>query len=215
MSRKPKFVLFDLGNVLVYIHPDAFLQTLGIDSPENRQYYHPFVVEIVKRYERGDDGTEQYLDRLEVLLNGRGAAHNPPFRPNRKFSRDELTRAMLTVIDEPVAGMEDLVRRVGQSVQVGLLSNTNPLHYEWCLRSLPVLRLIPDHLLSFELQALKPERLVFEKALRHLAFEPKEIFYVDDLLENVRTAQELGIQSYQFSTAGEFEGELKKLGLIG
>lgn len=215
MSRKPKFVLFDLGNVLVYIHPDAFLQTLGIDSPENRQYYHPFVVEIVKRYERGDDGTEQYLDRLEALLNGRGAAHNPPFRPNRKFSRDELTRAMLTVIGEPVAGMEDLVRRVGQSVQVGLLSNTNPLHYEWCLRSLPVLRLIPDHFLSFELQALKPERLLFEKALRHLAFEPKEIFYVDDLLENVRTAQELGIQSYQFSTTGEFEGELKKLGLIG
>jgi len=211
MSRKLKLVLFDLGNVLVYIHPEAFLQTLGIDTPENRQYYQPSVVEIVKRYERGDDGTEQYLDQLEVLLNGRGAPHNPA---GKKFSRNELTRAMLTVIGQPVAGMEDLVRRVGQSAQVGLLSNTNPLHYELCQSNLPVLRLIPLHLLSFQLRSLKPEPAIFEKVLQRVHITAADILYIDDLEENLRAAEKAGFTSHLFRDRSQLQAVLRDLTLI-
>ena len=211
MSRKLKLVLFDLGNVLVYIHPEAFLQTLGIDTPGNRQYYHPSVVEIVKRYERGDDGTEQYLDQLEVLLNGRGAPHNPA---GKKFSRDELTRAMLTVIGQPVAGMEDLVRRVGQSAQVGLLSNTNPLHYEFCQSNFPVLRLIPLHLLSFQLRSLKPEPAIFERVLQRVRITAADILYIDDLEENLRAAEEAGFTSHLFRDRSQLQAVLRDLTLI-
>ena len=92
-SRKPTFVLFDLGNVLVYIHPEAFLQTLGIDSPENRRYYQPLVIDIVKRYERGDDSTGEFFDRMDELFNrGRVPPESGPEGSARKFTREEFQR---------------------------------------------------------------------------------------------------------------------------
>src|SRR3972149_8714762 len=125
--KKPVVVLFDLGNVLVRIHPEAFLRTLGIDTPENRRLYSPKVIEIVKGYERGGDSTEQYLSRLEGLLN-HGEFH---------FGREQIEKAMLSVIGKPLEGMEELVQRVAVGTRVGLLSNTNPLHYHLCLENLP------------------------------------------------------------------------------
>jgi putative hydrolase of the HAD superfamily len=216
MSRKPAFVLFDLGNVLVYIHPEAFLQTLGIDTPENRQYYRPRVVEIVKRYERGEDTTEQYLDRLDALFNhGKGESGNRPDEMGRRpFARGEFTRAMLKVIGKPVEGMEELVRQAAAAVPVGLLSNTNPLHYELCRRDLPVLQLIPQHFLSFQLRSLKPELLIFEKVLEGLNFHAAEILYIDDLEENLRAAEQAGISCHLFRGKSELEHHLRGVSLI-
>jgi HAD superfamily hydrolase (TIGR01509 family) len=151
------------------------------------------------------------LDQLEVLLNGRGAPHNPA---GKKFNRDELTRAMLAVIGQPVAGMEDLVRRVGQLVPVGLLSNTNPLHYELCQSNLPVLRLIPLHLLSFQLRSLKPEPAIFEKVLQRVRITAADILYIDDLEENLRAAEEAGFTSHLFRDRSQLQALLRDLTLI-
>ena len=50
IQRPPSFILFDLGNVLAHIHPIAFLQSLSINTPENRMYYKSSITEIAKRY---------------------------------------------------------------------------------------------------------------------------------------------------------------------
>ncbi|MBM4160104.1 MAG: HAD-IA family hydrolase [Ignavibacteria bacterium] len=213
--KKPKYILFDLGNVLVYIHPEAFLQTLGIGTQESRQYYRPHVVEIVRRYERGDDTTEQYLDRLDDLFNhSRGGSETYPYGGNRHFTREDFTQAMLAVVGKPVEGMEDLVRRVASSVLVGLLSNTNPLHYDSCRSALPVLQLIPHHFLSFQLRSLKPEPLIFEKVLKQLPFEAREILYIDDLEENLSAADQGGLGCHLFRGTPELQALLRTLGIM-
>ncbi|MBI3787216.1 MAG: hypothetical protein HY276_03075, partial [Ignavibacteriales bacterium] len=77
--NKPKIILFDLGNVLVHVHPEAMLQTLGIDSPENRERFGQPIINIVRRYERGEESTEQFLGRLESLFNGTGELEIHPY----------------------------------------------------------------------------------------------------------------------------------------
>ena len=212
--KKPKYVLFDLGNVLVYIHPEAFLPTLGIDTQEKRQFYRPHVIEIVKSYERGDDTTEQYLDRLDDLFNqGGGESQSRPYAEVKHFTREDFTIAMLAVVGKPVEGMEDLVRRVTASVPAGLLSNTNPLHYDSCRSTLPVLQLIPHHFLSFQLRSLKPEPLIFEKVLKQLPFEAREILYIDDLEENLNAAEQAGFGCHLFRGTSELQAVLGRLGI--
>lgn len=202
--KKPAVVLFDLGNVLVRIQPEAFLQTLGIDTAENRKLYGPKVIEIVKRYERGGDSTEQYLSRLEGLLN-HGEFH---------FGRELIEKAMLSVIGKPIEGMEDLVQRVAARTKIGLLSNTNPLHYHLCLENLPVLRHIPVHFLSYQLLALKPEPAIYHAVAEAIELPAEEILFIDDIEENVAAAQSTGMQGIRFADPASLERELQILEIL-
>ncbi len=202
--KKPAVILFDLGNVLVRIHPEAFLQTLGIDTAENRKLYSPKVIEIVKRYERGGDSTEQYLSRLEGLLN-HGEFH---------FERNQIERAMLSVIGKPMEGMEELVQRVGAENRVGLLSNTNPLHYHHCLENLPVLRHIPVHFLSYQLLALKPEPAIYHSVVEAIELPAEGILFIDDIRENIDAAHNAGMQGIRFTERAKLDQELNVIGVI-
>jgi putative hydrolase of the HAD superfamily len=202
--KKPRVVLFDLGNVLVHIHPEAFLRTLGLDSPENRARYGQRIVDIVKEYERGRESTEQYLNRLDALLAADG----------HRFTPTELTRAMLTVIGSPLEGMEELVRRVGERAHLGLLSNTNPLHYHHCLEHLPALRHIPVHFLSYQLLALKPEPAIYQGVVDAMGLPAEDILFVDDIEENVTGARTVGLQGIRFTAPSDLETELRARELV-
>ena len=213
-SSRPAFVIFDLGNVLVHIHPEAFLQTLGIDTPENRRYYQKGVIDIVKAYECGEESTDQFLDRLGVLFNAPDAAQQHIRGHRRVISRDDFRRAMLSIIGQPVVGMEELVRNLGARVPLGLLSNTNPLHFDACMDDLAVLQFIPSHFLSYRLRSLKPETRIFEKSIELLQLDPLEIFYIDDLPENVEAARKVGLNGYLFAGEQELKRRLSDLELI-
>lgn len=213
-SPRPKLVLFDLGNVLVHIHPEAFLQTLGLDTPDNRRYYQPRITGIVKRYERGDDSTEQFLTNVDALFNARESEQQYDHGAKRVFSREEFRLAMLTVVGQPIEGMEELVKHVAASVAVGLLSNTNPLHYDLCKNTLRVLHFIPHHFLSYQLKSLKPEPKIFERVIDRLHVEPIEVLYIDDVAENVNAARAFGLNGYEFVGPKELRYRLAELRLI-
>ncbi|MBF8295817.1 MAG: HAD-superfamily hydrolase, subfamily variant 3 [Bacteroidetes bacterium] len=213
-SSRPTFVIFDLGNVLVHIHPEAFLRTLGIDTPENRRYYQKSVINIVRAYECGEESTEQFLGRLGGLFNAPDAAQRHIRGHRRVFSHDDFRRAMLSIIGQPVVGMEELVRNLGARVPLGLLSNTNPLHFDACMDDLAVLQFIPSHFLSYRLRSLKPETKIFEKAIELLQLDPGDVFYIDDLHENVEAARRVGLNGSLFVGEQELKQRLSDLGLI-
>jgi glucose-1-phosphatase len=194
----PSYVIFDLGNVLVRIDPSAFLRSLSVDTLENREYYKSKIIDIAKRYERGDESTNEFFANLDVLFNGRDRISPHSHGGKNSFSHDDFQKAMLSIIGEPIEGMENLVRRVGASVPVGLLSNTNPVHFEYCLRTFRVLHYIPTHFLSYQLKAFKPEPEIFARVIEQISFPPGEILYIDDLAENVEAARVAGLIGHQF-----------------
>lgn len=212
--KQPSYVIFDLGNVLVHIDPAAFLRSLSIDTSENRGYYQSEIVDIAKRYERGDNSTEDFFANLDVLFNGRDKM--PPRSQGGKdsFSQNDFRNAMLSIIGEPVEGMEDLVRRVGSSVPLGLLSNTNPVHFEYCLHRFRVLQDIPSHFLSYQLKAFKPEPEIFARVIERISLPPREILYIDDLAENVEAARVAGLMGHQFAGVKNIQQLFSDLRLI-
>jgi HAD superfamily hydrolase (TIGR01509 family) len=211
--HRPSYVLFDVGNVLVHIEPAAFLQSLSIDTPENRSYYHSKVIDIVRGYERGDTSTEMFFAELDLLFNRSDAA---PHHHGGKgyFTPNELRSAMLSIVGKPVAGMEEIVRRVSDAVPIGLLSNTNPVHFEYCLQTFSVLKLIPSHFLSYELNAFKPEPEIFARVLGKVSLSPGDILYIDDLAENVEAARSAGLMGHQFVGVKNIEQLFSDLHLL-
>ena len=211
-TRRPSAILFDLGNVLVHISPEAFLQRLGLDTPENRRLYGVHVNEIVREYECGNESTNVFLSRLESLFNDAqpegGAAP-----PRGTISREDLRDAMHAVIGKPVGGMFELVTRLHGVVPLSLLSNTNPLHYDWCMEHLPVLQLLSSHFLSYQLQSLKPSARIFAQVVERLQITPGDIFYIDDMAENVEAGRRAGLDSHLFLGLAELERALRATGL--
>lgn len=211
-TRQPSCILFDLGNVLVHISPPAFLQRLGLDTPDHRLFYQAHINEIVRQYECGNEDTDEFLSRLDSLFN-KNAEESSRAARGHTISRDELRTAMLAVIGTPVEGMLELVARLGRSLPLGLLSNTNPLHYDWCMEHLPVLHHIPSHFLSYQLKSLKPDPRIFTRVVEGLQIAPGDIFYVDDIPENVEAGRRVGMNSYLFSGRERLEQDLREMGL--
>jgi putative hydrolase of the HAD superfamily len=200
--------------VLVHIEPAAFLRSLALDTPNSRAFYQPHVVNLARRYERGDDSTDVFFANLHRLFNDSDKTYRHPHGSKRNFTEGDFRRAMLSIIGAPVEGMEQIVRRVSASVPVGLLSNTNPVHIEYCLRTFHVLQLIPSHFFSYQLNAFKPEPEIFEHVLKQILFPPEEILYIDDLIENVDAAERAGMIGHQFVGVDNIRQVLAELQLI-
>src|SRR3989304_3784658 len=165
-----RVVLFDLGNVLVNIHPAAFTRHLGIDPATADRKYQKRILGIVKKYEAGLQTTDEYFNEMSDLFSGR-------------YNSSLLREAMLKVIGAPVGGMEELVRLVATRYEIGVVSNTNELHFDYCRETFTPLRHFSKFYLSYKLSSRKP--FAFGEAAAHVRarVSPHGAVFVDDLEE--------------------------------
>lgn len=94
------------------------------------------------------------------------------------------------------------VRRAAELGQITLLTNNNALAGEHLATLAPELAdLFGDHLLTTSAYgARKPDPRVFEKVLQRYGSAAGDTFFADDLAENVRGAQSIGITGHLFTT---------------
>ncbi len=57
--------------------------------------------------------------------------------------------------------------------------------------------------LSFETQSMKPEQRIYEQSTELAGVEPRNIFFIDDRLDNIEGAKAFGWQTSQFFDADE------------
>lgn len=190
--RKPHLLLFDLGNVLVRFIPDQFPKTLGLDGRDVQTQYESGMREFTNKYESGRLSTQEYFSLLQSFLGER-------------FDVLELKRAFLSVLTDPIPGMEELVRRATAKVPAALVSNTNEYHFSSVLPKVPALRHLPKRYLSYQLGVIKPLPEFYQVVIRSENAKPDEMLFIDDVEENVKCAEQAGMVGCQFRTAEELE----------
>ncbi len=94
--------------------------------------------------------------------------------------------------------------------KLGLVSNTNSLHFDYALSKFPILRVFDRWILSHEVGFKKPDAEIFQEALEWAAVEPGKILFIDDMKRNVEAAVSLGIQGIHFTSARQLKEELSK-----
>lgn len=189
---KTRFVYFDLGNVLACFSLERLLRQVADVAGCSLGKIKIALLEengIQKRFERGDIGTNEYYesvcDRIgkrperEVFFN----AINDIFWFNERIEPDITALAAM-----------DFPR--------GILSNTGPHHWGYCTRSFPIIpeKIPANHILSYQVRELKPNRGIYETAIRiagHAVpdIAPSEILFLDDLQKNVQGALDCGIDA--------------------
>jgi putative hydrolase of the HAD superfamily len=183
-----KMILFDVGNVLLKLRKDEFLQKVEKACPALPRAVMDS--ELVKEgsvhlaYETGAATFKQFYSHLvktyglpwteEVFLEHwrNYFSENPP--------------------------MTSRVEHLAGKARLWVLSNTNAEHYAWFVTQFPVFRHFEKILGSHQLGARKPSSDIYATLLDRSGLDAEEIFFIDDMAENIEAARALGIRAFQY-----------------
>ena len=82
--------------------------------------------------------------------------------------------------------------------RIFVLSNTSPVFYELLEEQLyPLNEILDGFVLSCDIKAIKPDPKMFEEILRKYQLDPANCIFLDDVKDNTKMAESLGIKAYQ------------------
>jgi glucose-1-phosphatase len=203
-------ILYDLGNVILpYNHYQIaeklvrFSQRKESRDPEAFfSFLFDFEKGAINDYETGKVSSSQFFLSLREV-----------FHLSLSFEAFVPIWNDIFVEDREVS--ETILSQRGKW-KLGLLSNTNPLHFDHILSKFPIVRVFDRWFLSHEAGFKKPAVEIFQWAMEWASVEPKKILFIDDMKKNVEAAISLGMQGIHFTSARQLKEELaKKLTTIG
>ena len=195
MSNIISSVAFDLGGVLLHLDYARALRAILPHCDQQRAVCSEKFFGLVARdpsmaeYERGQLATRELFNRFVTLTGYHGT-----FGFFCETWRSTLSE------NQPMLAF---ARELARQYDVYLWSNAGKLHVPWIYEQFPALQFIKGDAISCYLDAVKPSRTYFERALAKFNLRPEQVLFVDDRPENVESACELGISSVQYDTPAE------------
>ncbi len=105
--------------------------------------------------------------------------------------------------------MVRFIRGLRPAHKTALLSNASPQLTE-LLENLRVTDVFDVVVISGLVGVQKPDPLIYQIVLERLGLSPEETIFVDDFIENVETARELGMGTLHFRAGMDWRGELER-----
>ena len=197
-------ILYDLGNVILPFNHYQIAEKLARLSA-HPQFQDPrpifshlfdFQNGAIHEYEMGKVSSLQFFQSLKELFQ-------------LSLSYEAFVPIWNEIFVENPEVSEMILLQRG-TWKLGLLSNTNALHFDYVLSTFPIVRVFDRWILSHEVGFKKPAIEIFQKAVAWAGVEPENILFIDDLKRNVDAALSLGIQGIHFVSAGQLKEELSK-----
>ena len=110
--------------------------------------------------------------------------------------------AVFEMDQEPFEDTVPALERLASSdVRMGVISNAGP-SLELRHRDLGLRRYFDPFVISAVVRCKKPGRRIYQHALETAGLAPEDVVFVDDLVENVETATDLGMTCYVIDRDG-------------
>lgn len=204
-----KNLLFDLGGVIMDIRRENCVEAferLGLADASS--YFGDFSQQgVFYSLERGDITVDEFHAELRRKL--------PPGTTDAQID-DAFCKFLVGIPPRRLAELERLKERFN----LCLLSNTNPVMWNSKIRDEfrqaghDIAYYFPGGMVtSFEANAMKPERGIFEYTVRTLGIVAEETLFLDDSQANLDSASTLGFNTALVSTDSGFERVIEKLHL--
>ncbi len=202
-QNKPvKVIIFDLGNTLIRFDHNISAKKLAnlfhIDSEKVRSLF--FDSEITRDFEKGLISPKVFYSRVTGLLNIK-----IPFKDFVSIWNDIFWEDKESC---------DIARQLKKRYKLFLLSNVNRLHFDYVEKKFDIIKIFDEIILSFAVGAIKPERLIFEDAVRRAGGDKAAVLYIDDREDLIKEANNFGIDSIRYEGAGKLREDLRKRGVL-
>jgi HAD superfamily hydrolase (TIGR01509 family) len=197
-----KALAFDLGNVLVKVDHGRFcrgLAKLAGLSPGD-VFARVFETDLETGYDTGRLSSREFYELVQAR-----AGVKLPFAAFGRLWSD---------IFAPMAGMEAVLAKLSPRYPLFLLSNTNPLHFDYIRERFPsLLTPFKAFILSYQVGSRKPEAGIYQALIRETGCPPRQILYLDDKPPFVEAARGQGLTAWHFTTPEDFRRDLTRYGL--
>ncbi len=193
--------LFDLGNVLVqFDHLTAAQKiTAGTGASADALFQLLFESPLVVDHAEGRISTRKFYEEVSRRL-GLSVGYEAFLDVwNHIFTEDPEMTALL--------------RKLMKSYPAYLISNINRPHFEYLRELCPVLKEMNGWILSYEVGTLKPNALIYHRALELVRMPAAEIFYVDDREDLIEAGHRIGFQTHRFAGYGRLLEDLRSRGV--
>jgi putative hydrolase of the HAD superfamily len=194
-----KNIVFDLGNVLVRVDFERF-ERLSISAGIHEKRLDSFFsIKNRRAYESGKLTTSEFMNK----------AHRELGEKVSKKVLKELFRDMFDEIPEMKKFLKQLYNE--KKYRLFLLSNTNPLHFNYIRVNFPYINLVDKFILSYNLGFTKPDRRIYKTVIEKYELIPGETLFIDDLEINCRTAEKFGIKTILYENYSSFIKQFKHI----
>ena len=207
IQSQRRVVIFDMGNVLIDWDPDARYQAHIADDQERALFFAGL---FRRMHWAVHDSDQSFSDALSSLKQA-----EPGSRALIEQFEHGWHEFLSGPMDASVAVLEALV-----AAKVPVYGLTNWPHQMWPPKATGTdhnygfLRHFKDVVVSGQVKMHKPDEEIYDYALSRFGVRPEEAVFVDDLQENIETANRLGLHGIQFTDAASLHVELSKLGLL-
>lgn len=186
-----KAVVFDLGGVIIELdYPaaaDQFASEAGISVVEIGDLL--VTSSILQEFEIGGVSEQTFRNEVCRLLN-------------IKLTSDRFDEIWNSLLGEIHPKRIEAIQNL--PFQTLILSNTNSIHeraFTDILQKSTGLnnlhQLVDNVYFSHEVKMRKPNRDIYENVLVEKQLAPEEILFIDDRLDNIQAAEQLGFQVFQ------------------
>lgn len=198
-----KAIFFDIGGVLINIHPDRTFEYISRSTGVKIQILkESFPENIHNEYEKGKISNNEWFSEYKKSL---------PELSN--LTEKTFWKAWNLLLGKEKKTI-DLVKSLKPNYSIWLLSNTNPKHIQDEIENkYEFPSLIDGAVYSFEVGKRKPSYDIYKIATEMAGIGTHEALFIDDLSENIIAAKEIGITSFLFTTFEQLTIDLKKLRL--
>ncbi|MBV9463813.1 MAG: HAD family phosphatase [Verrucomicrobiae bacterium] len=185
---KIRAIVFDIGQVILQVDFSKAVQTFAAA----RAMEPLAVIDAISRspelesYDRGRMSCDDFYAALRS-------------RFDLKLPDPELRSLWTEIFEENRPAVEFVRAMKAKSDRRGLpmylLSNTCRSHVERFEADYDVFTLFDDRIYSCDVGLMKPQKEIFELAVKKFRLTPWQSLFIDDRLENVSAARELGFQT--------------------
>ncbi|MCJ8277412.1 MAG: HAD-IA family hydrolase [Bdellovibrionales bacterium] len=186
-----KLVIFDLGNVLINIHFDqcfrAWSKKSGLEVSKISSWFSED--EMYQKHERGQITGHDYFEYVNQSLN-------------MGLSYEDFLEGWNSIFGVAIKETAEFIEAYSSKIQMCALTNSNKLHRDaWTELYRKELSRMDKVFCSSLIQTRKPEPYSYNHVLNEMNITASEAIFLDDKLENIEAARELGINSILFDNS--------------
>lgn len=203
MNKGPiENIIFDLGNTLVYFDFCYFYDRVALHEKNlNARSFKNFI--ISRKYDlKITRGTLSIKDFFKILKR--------KFKLKIGYSDFLFFYSDIFWVNMQMKIFLEKIAHI-KKFNILLLSNTDPVHINFIDRNFPFVRLLKKRVLSYKVRLNKPQKKIFLYALQKYKLDPGKTLLIDDVKENVRVSETLGMKAIHYKNHRTFLKQFSKL----
>lgn len=195
-------VISDLGRVLIFFDNSIFFKKMANFCPFKEEEIRELAfkkLKLISAFDKGELTPKEFYGRVIKTLEA-------------TIDFDDFYSIYNDVFWLNPPALE-LMKKLREHYKLVMLSNTDVMRFGFIREKFPEIMFFDEYVLSFEVGSMKPQPHIFRVTLERARSKAEECVFIDDIRENIESAEKLGIRGILYEPQVELDILLRKAGL--